>query len=102
MCSPIYDTRENRRLGEVTVEHFFVDSDILDADDPLIGFKLYDPIHQQERISMGQVFLYFCYVHAYFLISLRLETSQSFQHFIEFTETNNAALPFIASHQSGS
>ncbi|MCY1434758.1 hypothetical protein D9M71_508280 [compost metagenome] len=57
-------TRHDRMLGEVTIEERLVDADILVSTNALrLDIQLHHPVHQQERITVGQVFANFVDVH---------------------------------------
>ena len=40
--------------GEVSLKERLVDGDVLYPDDPLLLFDLENPVHQQERVAVGQ------------------------------------------------
>ena len=46
--------RQHRQLPVAVREIALVERDVLDADDPLVGFELGDPIDEQERIAVRQ------------------------------------------------
>jgi len=46
--------RHDRVSGEVPLEVRLVDRHVLDSDDPLPGFPLDDPVHEQERVPVRQ------------------------------------------------
>jgi len=48
----------NRRPGKVTLKIFFVNADLLDADDALSWDEFDDPIDEQKRVAVREEFFY--------------------------------------------
>ena len=46
--------RERRRLARLVRQIALVELDVLDADNPLVGFELRDAVHEQERKAVRQ------------------------------------------------